>query len=102
MWLLWSCCAALLHENPEAKNYIRGCFQRCCRWRNIFKTSGNSQLVPLGEEEGERRLQTPLIASEAASEQDSTEPVGTAKPGVSDEESLIEQSPETKLLEAEN
>ena len=42
-----------------------------------------------------------LLAPGATMEQAPTEPVDTAIPGVSDEESLIEQSPETKLLEAE-
>ena len=43
-----------------------------------------------------------LLVPRDTIEQDSTEPMDTAIPGVSDEESLIEQSPETKLLEAEN
>ena len=35
VWLLWSWGAALLHENPEAKLYIRGCFQRCFQWGKV-------------------------------------------------------------------
>ena len=79
MWLLWSWCAALLHEN-QAKN-IRGCFQRCCRWRNIFKRREIPNGSSRRSKRSERRITNTANCFRSCVEQDSTEPVDTAIPG---------------------